>query len=112
MAAGPALSAFAIFHSSECADVVSVPEGNGAVAERKVFCQGYRGDRGEPNRGIKGTLDHGNLLVSIASGGRRGGRPTRDRVVTRQYKVACATPRKYRHAQRGSTALLLLGLNE
>src|SRR5262245_21279686 len=33
MAAGPALSAFAIFQSSECADVVNVPGGNGAVAE-------------------------------------------------------------------------------
>src|SRR6516164_5121946 len=33
MLAGPALSAFAIFHSSECADVVNVPGGNGAVAE-------------------------------------------------------------------------------
>src|SRR6516165_257310 len=71
MLAGPALSAFAIFHSSECADVVNVLGGNGAVADEKVFCQGYRGDRGEPNRGIKGTLDHGNLLVCIAFGGRR-----------------------------------------
>src|SRR5262249_40120431 len=33
MAAGPALSAFAIFQSSECAAVVNVPGGNGAVAE-------------------------------------------------------------------------------
>src|SRR5215470_14309475 len=32
---GPALSAFAIFHWSECADVVNVPEGNGAVAEER-----------------------------------------------------------------------------
>jgi hypothetical protein len=31
MLTGPALSAFAIFHSSECADVV--PGGNGAVAD-------------------------------------------------------------------------------
>src|SRR5262245_47388433 len=30
---GPALSAFAIFHWSECADVVNVPAGKGAVAE-------------------------------------------------------------------------------
>src|SRR5215475_8033057 len=35
MLAGPALSAFAIFHSSECADVVNVPGGNGAVAEER-----------------------------------------------------------------------------
>jgi hypothetical protein len=35
MLAVPALSAFAIFHSSECADVVNVPGGNGAVAEEK-----------------------------------------------------------------------------
>src|SRR6516162_2290614 len=35
MAAGPALSAFAIFQSSECADVVNVPGGNGAVAEER-----------------------------------------------------------------------------
>ena len=35
MLAGPALSAFAIFHSSECADVVNVPAGNGAVAEER-----------------------------------------------------------------------------
>src|SRR6185312_13078856 len=33
MLAGPALSAFAIFHWSECADVVNVPGGNAAVAE-------------------------------------------------------------------------------
>src|SRR5215475_51980 len=32
MLAGPALSAFAVFHSSECADVVNVPCGKGAVA--------------------------------------------------------------------------------
>jgi hypothetical protein len=35
MLAGPALSAFAIFHSSECADVVKVPGDNGAVAEER-----------------------------------------------------------------------------
>src|SRR5262245_51549659 len=35
MLAGPALSRFAIFHSSECADVVNVPGGNGAVAEER-----------------------------------------------------------------------------
>jgi hypothetical protein len=35
MLAGPALSAFAIFHSSECADVVNVPDGNKAVAEER-----------------------------------------------------------------------------
>src|SRR5882672_10847113 len=35
MLAGPALSAFAIFHSSDCADVVNVPGGNGAVAEER-----------------------------------------------------------------------------
>jgi len=35
MLAGPALSAFAIFHSSECADVVNVPGGNEAVAEER-----------------------------------------------------------------------------
>src|SRR5262249_24618047 len=35
MLAGPALRAFAIFHSSECADVVNVPGGNGAVAEER-----------------------------------------------------------------------------
>ena len=32
MVAGAALSAFAIFHSSECADVVNVPGGKEAVA--------------------------------------------------------------------------------
>src|SRR5262249_14107262 len=32
---GPALSAFLIFHSSECADVVNMPGGSGAVAEDK-----------------------------------------------------------------------------
>jgi hypothetical protein len=48
MLAGPALSAFAIFHSSECADVVNVPGGN---------------DRDQSDRGIKGTFDHENLLV-------------------------------------------------
>jgi len=35
MLAGPALRAFAIFHSSECATVVNVPGGNGAVAEER-----------------------------------------------------------------------------
>jgi len=35
MLAGPALSAFAIIHSSECADVVNVPGVNGAVAEER-----------------------------------------------------------------------------
>jgi hypothetical protein len=35
MLAGPALSAFAIFHSSECDDVVNVPGGSGAVAEER-----------------------------------------------------------------------------
>jgi tripartite-type tricarboxylate transporter receptor subunit TctC len=35
MLAGPALSAFAILHSSECTDVVNVPGGNGAVAEER-----------------------------------------------------------------------------
>src|SRR6516165_11453122 len=32
IASGPALRAFAIFHSLECALVVNVPAGNGAVA--------------------------------------------------------------------------------
>jgi hypothetical protein len=32
MVSGPALRAFAIFHSSECADVVNVPGGRGVVA--------------------------------------------------------------------------------
>jgi hypothetical protein len=35
MVSGPALRAFAIFHSSECADVVNVPGGRGAVAVDK-----------------------------------------------------------------------------
>jgi len=35
MLAGPALSAFVTFHSSECADVVNVPGGKGAVAEER-----------------------------------------------------------------------------
>src|ERR1700739_1484191 len=35
MLVGPALRAFAIFHSSECADVVNVPGGNGDVAEER-----------------------------------------------------------------------------
>jgi hypothetical protein len=35
MVAGPSLSAFAIFHSSECDAVVNVPAGNGAVAEER-----------------------------------------------------------------------------
>jgi hypothetical protein len=33
--AGPALSALAIFHSSEWAEVVNVPGGKGAVAEER-----------------------------------------------------------------------------
>src|SRR5260370_37328508 len=32
MLAGPALSAFVTFHSSECADVVNAPGGKGVVA--------------------------------------------------------------------------------
>src|SRR5260370_31204212 len=32
MLAGPALSAFATFHSSECADLVNAPGGKGVVA--------------------------------------------------------------------------------
>jgi hypothetical protein len=39
MLAGPALSAFAIFHSSECADVVNVPGGNGVVAVERSSAQ-------------------------------------------------------------------------
>lgn len=39
MLAGPELSAFAIFHSSECADVVNVTGGNGAVAEGRSSAQ-------------------------------------------------------------------------
>src|SRR5262249_11472889 len=35
MLTGPALSAFASFHSSECAAVVNVPGANGAVAEER-----------------------------------------------------------------------------
>jgi hypothetical protein len=35
MLRGPALSAFAIFHSSECAEVVNVPGRNAAVAEER-----------------------------------------------------------------------------
>src|SRR5246127_2377437 len=41
MLAGPALSAFAIFHSSECADVVNVPGGNGAVAEERSSAKAF-----------------------------------------------------------------------
>jgi hypothetical protein len=33
--AGPALTAFAIFHSPECTDVVNVLGGNGAAAEKR-----------------------------------------------------------------------------
>src|ERR1700719_4230949 len=39
MLAGPALSAFAIFHSSECADVVNVPGANGVVAVARSSAQ-------------------------------------------------------------------------
>src|SRR5580704_5926600 len=39
MLAGPALSAFAIFHSSECADVVNAPGGNGVVAVERSSAQ-------------------------------------------------------------------------
>src|SRR6516164_2524141 len=67
MLAGPALSAFAIFHSSECADVVNVPGGQRGRRRRKVFCQGCRGDRGEPDHGKKGTLDHIPARRALAS---------------------------------------------
>ena len=40
MVVGPALSALAIFHSSECADVVNVPGGNGAVADERSSAVG------------------------------------------------------------------------
>src|SRR5260370_31668811 len=39
MLAGAALSAFAIFHSSECADVGNVPGGKGAVAVDRSFAE-------------------------------------------------------------------------
>ena len=39
MLAGPALSAFAIFHSSECADVVNLPGANGVVAVARSSAQ-------------------------------------------------------------------------
>ena len=39
MLAGPALSAFAIFHSSECADEVNVPGDNGVVAVERSSAQ-------------------------------------------------------------------------
>jgi hypothetical protein len=38
MLAGPALSALAIFHSSECAEVVNVPGGKGVVAVERSSC--------------------------------------------------------------------------
>jgi hypothetical protein len=37
--AGPALRAFSIFHSSECADVVNVPGGRGALAVERSSAQ-------------------------------------------------------------------------
>src|SRR5262249_18161487 len=62
MLVGPALRAFAIFHSSECCRR-ECPGGEGGRRRRKVFCQGCRGDRDEPDHGKKGTLDHENLLI-------------------------------------------------
>src|ERR1700746_762791 len=48
MLAGPALSAFAIFHSSECADVVNVPGGRGGVAGGRIFAKATDDIAGRP----------------------------------------------------------------
>src|SRR5262245_8641470 len=62
MLAGPALSAFAIFHSSECADVVNVPGGNGAVAEERSSAKAVEEIATNPIT-AKRVLLHKNLLV-------------------------------------------------
>src|SRR5262245_60535455 len=56
MLLGPALSAFAIFHSSECADVVKVPPGNGAVAEERSFDTGAEDIAANPIATIRAVL--------------------------------------------------------
>src|SRR5262245_12758052 len=62
MLAGPALSAFAIFHSSECADVVNVPGGHGAVAEDRSSAKSVEEIATNPIT-AKRVLLHKNLLV-------------------------------------------------
>ena len=68
MVVGPALSALAIFHSSECADVVNVPGGNGAVADERSSAVGIW--TGPPNDGqhllSKSLLKHRDTLHSAA----------------------------------------------
>src|SRR5262249_39064848 len=53
---GPALSAFAIFHWSECADVVNVPAGNAAVAEERSFETGVEAIPANPIATIRAVL--------------------------------------------------------
>src|SRR5215469_1962889 len=68
MVVGPALNALAIFHSSECADVVNVPGGNGAVADERSSAVGIW--IGLPNDGqhllSKSLLKHRDTLHSAA----------------------------------------------
>ena len=68
MVVGPALSALAIFHSSECADVVNVPGRNGAVADERSSAVGIW--TGLPNDGqhllSKSLLKHRDTLHSAA----------------------------------------------
>jgi hypothetical protein len=56
MLAGPALSAFTIFHSSECADVVNVPGGNGAVAEERSSAKAIEEIAAKPIAAQRGHL--------------------------------------------------------
>src|SRR5215469_8828242 len=53
---GPALSAFLIFHSSECADVVNVPGGSGSVAD----------DRSSPTVSLRAGSASANASANVA----------------------------------------------
>src|SRR5262249_24510917 len=62
MLTGPALSAFAIFHWSECADVVNVPGGNGAVAEERSVDTGVEDIAANPIATMRAVLNIGTSL--------------------------------------------------
>src|ERR1700730_16826584 len=66
MVVGPALSAFAIFHSSECADVENVPGGKGSGRSGKVFRAGRQRNRHETDRGIERDICHDFLIFLLA----------------------------------------------
>jgi hypothetical protein len=63
MLAGPALSAFAIFHSSECVDVVNVPGGNRAVADDRSSAKEIEDITANPIAAHRAVLTMGTSSV-------------------------------------------------